>query len=80
MPTYKFKNTDTNEEFEQFMSISELDSFLKENSNITQLINGAPLIHSGRGMSKPDSGFRDVLKRIKDKHSQGVTKSSINTY
>ena len=80
MPTYKFKNEETGEEFEKFMYIKELDEFIENNPNLTQLVNGAPLIHSGRGMSKPDKGFRDILSRIKDKHSQGITKSSINTF
>ena len=80
MPTYKFLNNSTGEEFEDFMSISALDQFLAENPNIVQLVNGAPLIHSGRGIGKPDSGFRDLLKDMKKKHSQGITRSSINTF
>lgn len=80
MPTYRFRNNDTGEEFEDFMSISALDVYLKENTNITQLINGAPMISSGRGMGKPDEGFRDVLREIKKKHSQGTSKSTVNTF
>lgn len=80
MPTYRFKNNDTGEEFEDFMSISALEVFLTENPNITQLVNGAPLISSGRGMGKPEQGFRDLLKDIKKKHSRGITGSTINTF
>ena len=80
MPTYKFLNNSTGEEFEDFMSISALDQFLAENPNIVQLVNGAPLIHSGRGIGKPDSGFRDLLKEMKKKHSKGITRSTINTF
>jgi hypothetical protein len=79
-PTYLFLNNNTGEEFEDFMSISALDQFLEENPNIVQLVNGAPLIHSGRGMGKPDSGFRDLLKDIKKKNSKGISRSSINTF
>ena len=79
MPTYKFHNNDTGEEYEEFMSISALDIYLNEN-NVTQLVNGAPLIHSGRGMGKPDNGFRDLLKDMKKKHSKGTTGSTINTF
>lgn len=79
MPTYKFHNNDTGEEYEEFMSISALDIYLNEN-NVTQLVNGAPLIHSGRGMGKPDNGFRDILKRIKKENSKGFGRSSINTF
>lgn len=80
MPTYKFLNNETGEEHEDFMSISALDEYLKNNPNIVQLVNGAPMIASGRGMGKPDQGFRDLLKDMKKKHSGGLTKSTINTF
>lgn len=80
MPTYKFSNNDTGEEYEEFMSISELDEYLKTNPNVTQLVSGAPMISSGRGMAKPESGFRDLLKEIKKNNSRGITKSTINTF
>jgi hypothetical protein len=80
MPTYKFLNNETGEEFEEFMTISALDDYLKENSNLTQLVNGAPMIASGRGIGKPDQGFRDLLKDMKKKHSKGISRSTINTF
>jgi hypothetical protein len=80
MPTYRFLNNDTGEEFEDFMGISALDVYLNENTNITQLVNGAPMIHSGRGLKKPDSGFRDILKKIKGENSRGLTRSTVNTF
>lgn len=80
MPTYRFLNNQTGEEFEDFMSISSMEEYLKTNPHITQLVNGAPLIHSGRGMGKPDQGFRDLLKDIKKTHSKGFTKSTINNF
>lgn len=80
MPTYKFVNNDTGEEYEEFMTISALDDYLKEHTNVTQLVNGAPLISSGRGMSKPENGFRDLLKEMKKKNSRGITRSTINTF
>jgi hypothetical protein len=80
MPTYKFLNNDTGEEHEDFMSISALGEYLKTNPHITQLVNGAPMISSGRGLGKPDNGFRDLLKDMKKKHSKGITRSTINTF
>lgn len=80
MPTYRFLNNESGEEFEEFMTISALDEYLKNNPHLTQLINGAPMIHSGRGMKKPDNGFRDLLKDMKKKHSGGISKSTINTH
>ena len=61
------------------MSISELEDY-KKNNNVTQLVNSAPAIVSGRGMSKPDAGFRDILKRIKKEHSKGISRSTVNVF
>jgi hypothetical protein len=80
MPTYRFLNKTTNEEFEDFMSISALEGYLRDNPHLVQLVNGSPAIVSGRGQGKPDQGFRDVLREIKKKHSKGITKSTINTF
>jgi hypothetical protein len=79
-PTYLFRNDETGEEYTDFMSIKTLDVYLKDNPHLTQLVNGAPMIHSGRGLSKPDDGFRDLLKDMKKKHSGGISKSTINTH
>jgi hypothetical protein len=80
MPTYKFLNNETGEEHEDFMSISALDEYLKSNPQVTQLVNGAPGIHSGRGFGKPDQGFRDLLKDMKKKNSKGIAGSTINNF
>lgn len=79
MPTYRFLNTETNEEYEEFMSISQLEKTLKDNPHITQLVNGAPGIVSGSSM-KPDAGFRDLLTEIKKSHSKGISKSTVNNF
>jgi len=42
-------------------------------------VNGAPMLVGGVG-GKPDNAFRDLLKNMKKKHSQGITRSSINTF
>jgi hypothetical protein len=79
MPTYNFLNNETGEEFTEFMGISEVEEYLKNNPNITQLVNEAPGLVSGVSM-KPDQGFRDLLKDIKKNNSKGFQKSSINTF
>jgi len=70
MPTYTFLNNETGEEWTEMMSISEKEKFLSENNKISQVVS-APALHSGRGMGRPASGFCDVLKEIKNKHSAG---------
>lgn len=81
MPSYTFINKDTGEETTEFMSISDLDDFLKSNKHLEQVI-GAPAIGDSvrLGLKKPDNAFRDHLKEIKKKHSRGFTKSTVNTF
>lgn len=66
MPTYKFRNKETDEVFEKFMGISAREEYLKENPNLEPMLTGAPtLVDPVRlGIKKPDSGFREVLKKI----------------
>ena len=70
MPHYRFENLNTSEEEVLFMSISELEEYLKTNPHIQQLINGAPAIGDSirLGLRKPDDAFRDRLKEIKKAH------------
>jgi len=79
MPTYKFLNNETGEEYEEFMKISELDTYLESHPNVCQQLT-APALHSGRGMGKPDAGFRDVLKQIKKNANKGITRSTVETF
>lgn len=79
MPTYSFINTETDEEFTEFMSMSEKENYLKENPHIKQTLLTAPPVCDPTRIgvtSKPDNGFRDVLKKIKSSHY----KSNINTF
>lgn len=67
MPTYTFKNNDTNEEFESFMSIKEYDQYLIDNPHISRTWYSAPAISGdsvGLGFRKPDNGFNDLMHRI----------------
>ena len=77
MPTYSFINNETGEEFTDFMSISALDDYLKTNPHITQALSAPAIADPTRiGLRKPDSGFRDVLKKVKSAHRG----STVNTW
>lgn len=82
MPTYLFKDLNTGEEQELFMSISEREQYLEDNPHMTQLVHGAPALGDPirLGLRKPDDGFRDRLREIKKHHSRGMSKSSVNTF
>jgi hypothetical protein len=69
MPTYKFKDTNSNQEFEKFMSISAREPFLKDNPHLEQMIAGVPMIGDpvNMGVTKRDSGFKEVLQKIHER-------------
>jgi hypothetical protein len=78
MANYTFLNTETNEEFDISMPISELDSYKAQNPHLEQIIKTPPRLADPTrlGLKKPDSGFRDVLKKVKRAHKG----SSVNTW
>lgn len=69
MPTYTFKNTETGEEFDEMMKISEYDQYLIDNPQIVRTFgpNSFPAISGdsvGLGFRKTDGGFNDLMNRI----------------
>lgn len=69
MPLYRFRNTETDEVFEEMMSYDDSKTFLEENPQYTRII-GAPMIVSGVGSGpRVDNGFKEVMNKIKDGHS-----------
>ena len=78
MPIYSVMNKDTEEVFEVNMKFAELEQYLKEQPNLTQVFTKFPGVGDSvrLGMRKPDDGFRDVLRNVKHHHK----KDSINTW
>lgn len=77
MPTYHFYNKKTKKKHKDFMSISEMEEYTKNNPDVELLINGAPMIGTRIMVNKkPDDGFRDILRKIKKDHRG----STINTF
>lgn len=82
MPLYEFECKTCHHRFEESHSISNRKDPEKKpcpkcgQKKVTQEVFSLPGIHSGRGMKKPDSGFREVLQRIK----KANPKSNINTF
>ena len=78
MANYTFYNKTTKKEIIVSMPMSELDSYKELNPHLEQLITVPNIADPTRlGLHKPDSGFRDVLKRIKKASGK---RSSINTW
>ena len=69
MPTYVFRNKETNEQFEKILKISELDSFREENPQLETVIQAVAFGDPTKLSStrKFDSGFKEVLQKIHEK-------------
>lgn len=69
MPTYKFYDHETNQSFEDFLTIVEKDKLLKLNSHIEQVPNGFAIVSTvGNLDSKTDGGFREVMSKIAEQN------------
>lgn len=80
MPTYTFRNTETDEVFDKFMSIASRDQYLQENPTIVSVITAPGVTGELGSRMKPDESFRDVLREIKKKTNKVWTPSTINTF
>ena len=67
MPTYTFENTKTGQVYDDYMSISERETYLEQNPHIKQLINKINIV-SGTGGIKTDSGWKENMSRIAEAH------------
>ena len=75
MPTYRFYDTVTQEEYDEFMLISELDEYKKLNPDVKQIpvpvaITGDHIMGVG---PKVDGGFTENMQRIAES-------TSVHTY
>lgn len=73
MPIYQYKNEETGEVTDHYMSISSMEEFEKENPHMKKVIHAPAIGDSVRmGVRKTDEGFNDLLKSIK-KNKPGST-------
>ena len=69
MPIYTFENTKTGKVYDEMMSISEMEDYLKKNKHVKQQINSVNIIGGIQGIThKNDQGFKEVLSKIAEKH------------
>jgi hypothetical protein len=73
MPIYQYKNEETGEVTDHFMSISTMEQFELDNPHMKKIIHAPALGDAMRlGVRKTDEGFNDLLKSIK-KNKPGST-------
>jgi hypothetical protein len=80
MPTYTFRDKNTDEVFDKMMKISEREQYLSDNPHIVTVVTAPGVNRELTSNMKPDQGFRDVLREIKKKHNKVWTPSKINTF
>lgn len=69
MPTYVFLNTKTKKQFEEFMSISAKEQYLKDNPHLQQILTPTALVTMvGSLEGKTDNTFKEVMSKIAEKH------------
>jgi len=69
MPIYTFKDKKTGKEFDEMMTIAEMEDYLIKNKHITQVLKGLNIISGVSGVSfKNDGGWKDNLSRIAEAH------------
>lgn len=66
MPTYSFRNKETGEIFDEFMSISAREQYLIDNPHLETTLTTAPAVCDPTriGVAKKDTGFKEVLQKI----------------
>ncbi len=71
MPTYTFENTKTGKQWDDMMSISEKEVYLKKNKHIRQCLTTINISKSGvmgHGQMKTDNGWKEMQSRIAEAH------------
>ena len=70
MPTYTFYDTETQEEYVEFMSMSELDEYKKMNPHVNQVFVPIAVVgdHVMGVGPKNDGGFNERMSQIASAH------------
>lgn len=65
MPTYTFKDKNTEEVFDKLMSWKDRQKYLEENPHLESIMGAPAMGDSVRlGIKKTDDGFKEVLSKI----------------
>lgn len=69
MPTFKFLNTETGEEFEDFLTNSKKLELLEKNKHIVQIPSSFAIVSgTGDSFSKTDDSWKEVLSKVAEAH------------
>lgn len=69
MPSYTFYNSKTKKEYDDMMSISEMEDYLSKNKHITQVLQPINIVAGVSGLThKNDQGWKENMSRIAEAH------------
>lgn len=78
MPTYVFEDRLTGEQFEEFLSISEKEEFLKSNPDYKQVLTAPNVVSGARVSTGKLGGFKEVLQKVGEGHPGSVVDRTYN--
>ena len=67
MPTYRFRNKTTGEEFDEMVKMDDKEQYMKDN-NLESVITGLNMVHQTGTTLPVDDGFREVQDKIAQTH------------
>lgn len=68
MPTYEFRNKETGEIHDKFMSMSAREQYLADNPHLEQILTRPPQVNADPiGGNQHGKAFREVLNKIHNK-------------
>lgn len=80
MPIYTFENKKTKEIYNETMTISEMEKYLRKNKHIKQIITCVNIVGGVSGISyKQDNGFKEVLSKVAEAHPQSALANEMGT-
>lgn len=68
MPTYLFRDKNTDEYFEQFMSISAYHLFCEEHPELERVVEAPAIVSGVSTKGKVPDGFKEVLSKVAEAH------------
>ena len=73
MPSYTFYNKKTKKEYDDMMTIAEMEELLDKNKHIKQVPKGINIVAStGSRPYEEDGGWKDNLSKIGEAHPQSA--------
>lgn len=68
MPTYLFRDKNTGEYYEEFMSISKYYLFCDEHPELERVVEAPALVSGVSSTGKVPDGFKEVLSKVAEAH------------